>query len=93
MGWQVINSSIVINYPKINNYYNRREAALEEIVEIHNILENLHYIIDKKSGELIKNVDPISDMVSKLKENREQLSNIDRVFLLNYIEKHERRNL
>ena len=41
---------------------------------------------------LIKNIDPISDIVSKLKENRE-FSNINRVFLLNYIEKHERRNL
>ena len=90
--WQVINSSIVINYQKINNYYNRREATLEEIEEIHSILENLHYTIDKKLGGLIKNIDPISDIVSKLKENRE-FSNINRVFLINYIEKHERRNL
>lgn len=68
--WSVINSEIVINYPRIDNYYGRRLATPEELKKIEVILGRLGYTLDPGTLEIHEM--PVKDDVSRIIEKLEK---------------------
>lgn len=65
--WYVIDSRIVINYPRVDNYYGRRVATVKELEKIESILEHLGYTLIPGTLEISKiPVNNISKIIEKL---------------------------
>lgn len=67
--WSVISSEIVINYPRVDNYYGRRLATPEEMEKIEVILGRLGYTLDYGTLEIHEMpVKDISKIIKKLEK-------------------------
>lgn len=82
--WHVIDSRIVINYPRVDNYYGRRVATVKELEKIESILEHLEYTLIPGTLEIsempIKNISKIIEKLERgewslLKETEKNKNN------------------
>lgn len=65
--WYVIDSRIVINHPRVDNYYGRRVATVKELEKIESILEHLGYTLIPGTLEISEiPVNNISKIIEKL---------------------------